>query len=201
MMEPFGVHDLISVTRVLTSSIQIDNDIYLDTFKPRIDKDVCQHFEVDFINALNSESVDEKSITKSFKSVYIPIAAATLSYARINIFKLFKYILDNGGIIYYTDTDSIVTNLKLPEDFIRACEAGPPPSQLGKLKLEHEIVEGYFVADKTYAFINTKGDLIKKAKGINSEYLTFNDYKKYTKKDLLIMVLKQLLIEIILKVV
>ena len=164
-------HDLVSVTRVLKNSIEMDEDLFLDTFKTSIDKEICEDFGVDYIKALNIESISEKSSTRSYNTVSIPIAAATLSYARIHMNKIIMHILDNGGKIYYTDTDSIVTDLKLSEDFVH-------PSELGKLKLEHEIEEGYFITDKTYAFINTKGKLVKKAKGVQSEFLTFDDYKK-----------------------
>lgn len=163
-------HDLYSVTRVLKNSIELNEGVFLDTYKPGIDKETCENFGVDFIKALNMESNDEKSTIRSHNAVSIPVAAATLSYARVHMNKLIMYILDNKGTIYYTDTDSIVTNLKLPEDFIHK-------SELGKLKLEHEIIEGYFISDKTYAFINSKGEIIKKAKGVESKYLSFNDYK------------------------
>jgi hypothetical protein len=163
-------HDLYSTTRVLKGSIELNENIFLDTYKPGIDKEVCANFGVDYIKALNMESNDEKSTIRSHNAVSIPVAAATLSYARVHMNKLIMYILDNKGEIYYTDTDSIVTNLKLPQDFIHA-------SELGKLKLEHKIVEGYFISDKTYAFINSKGELIKKAKGVESQYLSFDDYK------------------------
>lgn len=49
-----------------------------------------------------------------------------------------KYILDNGGNLYYT-TDSLVTDLKLAVYFLH--------NKLGKIKLEHS---AYFITDKTY---------------------------------------------------
>ena len=52
--------------------------------------------------------------------------------------KIMKYILYNGGNLYYT-TDSLVTDLKLAEDFLH--------NKLGKIKLEHS---AYFITDKTY---------------------------------------------------
>ena len=166
-----NTHDLISVTRAIKNSIEIDENLYLDTFKPGVDKEVCESFDVDMIKVLNTESVDEKSSTGRFKTVSLPIAAATLSYARIHMIKLMTFILENKGKIYYTDTDSIVTDFKLPDDIVH-------PSELGKFKLENEIVEGYFISDKTYAFVTTEGKLVKKAKGVDSEYLTLDDYKK-----------------------
>ena len=85
------------------------------------------------------------------------------------------YILNNGGSIYYTDTDSIVTNIKLPDPLIHS-------KKLGCLKLEHEIQKAFFVADKTYAMITKKLDengkpiVIIKSKGIIAKLLTYDDF-------------------------
>jgi len=167
-------HNILNITRVIRNTIEMEEDLFLDTFKPGIDKEVCEDFGIDFIKALNIESIDEKTNTKTFKSVSISTASAVIAYARIHMLELMLYILENGGKIYYTDTDSIVTDLKLPENFVHKTE-------LGKLKLEHTILEGYFVSDKTYAFINEKGKLIKKAKGVDSKKLSLDDYKKMYK--------------------
>ena len=40
-------------------------------------------------------------------------------------------VLNKGGSIYYTDTDSIVTDIKLDESVVG--------KDLGKFKLEHEV--------------------------------------------------------------
>ena len=61
-------------------------------------------------------------------------ASAILGYARIYMAKAIVYVFDKGGNVYYTDTDSIVTDIKLPEDWVS-------PSEIGKFKLEHEVVE------------------------------------------------------------
>lgn len=100
---------------------------------------------VDFIEVLNNANLDEKG-TIPINNVSITTAAAVLAYARIHPLaaKIMLYILENNGTLYYTDTDSIVTDLRLPEEMVH-------PTTLGKLKLEHTVVEGYFIADKTYA--------------------------------------------------
>ena len=96
----------------------------------------------------------------------VAIAAAITAYARI---KMIPYKLLPGTI--YTDTDSIITDLELPEELVS-------PNELGKLKLEHIITEGYFISDKTYCFKNVKGEVIKRAKGVKAKFLTWEDYKK-----------------------
>ena len=161
-------HNIISTTRILKNTIEINDNLYIDSYKPTIDKEVCDLFNLDFVKVLNYEGVDEvKNIT--YKSVSISTAAAVLSYARIHMAEILLYIYNNKGKLYYTDTDSVVTNLKLPEEFVDS-------KKLGKLKLEHVLKEGYFIADKTYAFKTDKDEIIKKAKGVDSTYLKLQDY-------------------------
>lgn len=92
--------------------------------------------------------------------------------------KLLLYVLNNGGKVYYTDTDSIVTDIELPSNIIH-------PKEIGKLKLEHIVTEGYFIADKTYTIRTKDGTIIKKAKGVDSDSLDFEDYKKMYNMDII----------------
>jgi len=155
---------------VVKNSIDLGDSIYIDTYKPGIDKDVCDEFNIDYHELLNKENLSESSIS-GVGNLSITTAAATLSYARIHMIKIMMFILENGGTIYYTDTDSIVTDFELPEHYI-------DPVKLGKLKLEHIIEQGYFVADKTYAFIDSNGKLKKASKGVKSSSLDYLDYEK-----------------------
>jgi len=77
--------------------------------------------------------------------------------------------LANGGKIYYSDTDSIVTSQKLPESLVSN-------KDLGKLKLEHEIDKAIFISGKTYCLIDKNGKITNKAKGVKSSCLTYKDY-------------------------
>jgi hypothetical protein len=164
-------HDLITTTRILKTFIEIDDNIYLDYYKPNIDKDICLSFGVDYIKALNDESFDESKSSRTYRSVSISTASAVLSYARIHMCKIKLHILNNNGNIYYTDTDSIVTDIKLPEEFVDSKE-------IGKLKLVHKIKEGYFISDKLYAYKSTENKIIKLSKGVKSKLLKFEDYIK-----------------------
>ena len=92
--------------------------------------------------------------------------------------KMLLYVLNNNGKLYYTDTDSIVTDLKLPDNIVH-------PTELGKFKLEYTIVEGYFIADKTYAIKTKEGLIIKKSKGVDSKSLEFKDYEKLYNMDII----------------
>src|SRR5688500_18398138 len=71
----------------------------------------------------------------------VPIAATITAYSRmiINQYKLDAMSL--GLEVYYSDTDSLVVNGPLPPKYI-------DDTELGLLKLEHEIEEAYFVAPR-----------------------------------------------------
>lgn len=77
--------------------------------------------------------------------------------------------MNRGGRIYYTDTDSIVTDIELPSELVSN-------NELGKFKLEYKVKEGIFISGKTYCLITQDGKFIKRAKGVNTESLSYNDY-------------------------
>jgi len=164
-------HDLITTTRIQKTFIEIDDNTYLEYYKPNIDKEICQKFGVDFIKVLNNENFDETKSSRTYRSVSISTASAVLSYARIHMLKIKLHILNNNGNIYYTDTDSIVTDFKLSDEFIHSKE-------IGKLKLEFEVKEGYFITDKLYAIKTINDQIIQLGKGIKSKLLKFEDYIK-----------------------
>ena len=86
-------------------------------------------------------------------------------------------ILDKGGKLYYTDTDSIVTDIELSPESVHK-------SELGKFKLEYTTEKALFIADKTYVLISDKIDdntkeneIVKRAKSVNSKNLKFENYE------------------------
>lgn len=164
-------HNLISTTRVQKNFIEIDDDTFLEYYKPNIDKEVCDVFGVDFTKALNNEKFEEVKSNRTYRSVSISTASAILAYARIHMAKIKLYILSIGGNIFYTDTDSLITDVKLPAHLVH-------PKEIGKFKLEHVIKKGYFIGDKIYAFKTTNNEVIKRARSVKSSELTFNDYIK-----------------------
>lgn len=145
----------------------ISNDKMLVTYVPKLDYDIIKQHNLDFIKV--SSQVYDKEV-ENRDNTSIVISAAVTAYARIHISKIKLYILSKGGEIYYSDTDSIVTNLELPDSMVNEKE-------LGKLKLENMINKGIFITNKTYGFINNKGEFINKAKGINNKSLTYTDYE------------------------
>ena len=100
----------------------------------------------------------------------IVISAAITAYARIHISKLKLEIFKLGSEIYYSDTDSIVTDIELPHSYVSA-------NKIGLLKLEHVLKEAYFISNKLYLLCNTKGDDIMKSRTANSSSLKYADFR------------------------
>lgn len=170
----------ISLTRKVTSRKDITDEDILLTYSAELDQLICESFDIDYLKALKDPKISSKQYHTNgkFKGVSIPIAAAVTAYGRIHITKIKKQILQMGGNIYYSDTDSVVTDIKLPASMV-------DPKAIGKLKLEHHIKRGYFISAKTYCLINDNGVEIKKAKGLNSNTLSEDDYvEMYKGKDI-----------------
>ncbi|KAJ8424719.1 hypothetical protein Cgig2_010042 [Carnegiea gigantea] len=83
----------------------------------------------------------------------VQISAAITAWARIHM-----YPLISRGDCYYTDTDSVVLKNPLPEDQVSS-------SELGKMKLEHEVIKGIFLAPKSYCISTREGGDVVKHKG------------------------------------
>lgn len=88
----------------------------------------------------------------------VAIASAVTAYSRMIINGHKLTALRNNLNIYYSDTDSLVVDGKLPDHLLDNAE-------LGKLKLEHHIREGIFPMPKVYYLETTDGKIITKAKG------------------------------------
>ena len=102
--------------------------------------------QLDFHMALDKDLRKARNKLMSKKpnhlNISLPIAMAVTAYARIQIYQFKEYILNKGGILYYTDTDSIFTNVHLPEDMVN--------SELGAMKLEYIACNAIFLAPKVY---------------------------------------------------
>jgi len=91
----------------------------------------------------------------------VAIASAISSYARI-------FMSEYRNKAMYHDTDSIIVPQPLSENLV-------DNSELGKFKLEHEIVYGIFSANKTYGVYTKEGKTKIAAAGFNSSLLTLTD--------------------------
>lgn len=132
---------------IVSKQVKISDDLYYVSYVKVLDKETCIKSGLDYINELNTLNVSEhtgnnKNSNIDFES--ISTGAAILSYARVYMAKAMLYVIQNGGTIYYTDTDSLVIDIKLPLSMT-------DPKKLGLFKLEVLVKQGYFLADKVYA--------------------------------------------------
>lgn len=124
-----------SLINKIVSYKEISNKNVLVTYVPTLDSDIIKSHNLDFIKVLNKYKDNE---IQHIDNTSIVISAAITAYARIHISKVKLYILSKGGKIFYSDTDSIVTDIKLSDCMVSS-------NELGKLKLEHLVKEGFFV--------------------------------------------------------
>ena len=160
--------NLIHSTREVLSTFNVTEDDYLVTYYPSISKSICDWHELDYIKIINTNYKDIET-DKEFKDASIAIAAAVTAYARVYMSKIKLDIINKGGSVYYTDTDSIVTNIPLDNELVG--------KDLGQFKLENKVKEGYFISSKTYCLVLYDGSVIIKAKGLNSSSITLNDFR------------------------
>lgn len=109
----------------ITSYKWISDNKVLVSYIPKLDYTVIKSHGLDFIKIVNKF---EDHALKGINVTSIAISAAITAYAKIYITKLKLDILKLGADLYYSDTDSIVTNKKLPTSMVS-------DKRLGLLKL------------------------------------------------------------------
>ncbi|KZT15563.1 hypothetical protein NEOLEDRAFT_1081995, partial [Neolentinus lepideus HHB14362 ss-1] len=164
--------DYIFSTRIVHSHTLLNEDKFLITYTPTISKEICSEHGLDFMKVLEKESkTNIENNLDLFKDVSIATAAFVTSYARIFINKIKLEILENGGNIYYSDTDSIVlNNTYLNNNWIG--------DNIGQFKLEYVIKEAYFISNKTYCLVLNNGDTVIKTKGVINNSISLEDFKE-----------------------
>jgi len=160
----FGMKLESTIIEMFDTSCETENAIFKDLL------DVYGETIKDFItidnhiltvrNSLMNFKYNENEDMFHGLDINIAIASAITSGARMWMSTLKNNPLFN---LYYSDTDSIVIDRKLP-DFLVGKE-------LGKFKLEYTIKRAVFLAPKVYAFITTENQEIIKVKGLNKEML------------------------------
>ena len=98
--------------------------------------------------------------TKKRNVAYAAIIAAK---ARIKLNNSLQRVIDDGGKLYYTDTDSIFAGYK----------DNRLGSELGDVKWSHVYEDGVFISSKFYYL---KGEELK-LKGVNKNFYTFEQIK------------------------
>lgn len=99
-----------SVMNKIVSYKEISNDKLLVTYVPGLDYDIITSHNLDFLK-VSSKYHDVE--LQNMVNASVVIRAAVTAYARIHMCKLKLNILSKGGQIFYSDTDSIVTDLNL----------------------------------------------------------------------------------------
>ena len=116
-------------------------------------------------NDLSKFLYDERNDLYHGIDVNIPIAAAITAGGRIH---MSEFKNNPNYDLYYSDTDSIVIDKKLPDNLIS--------DELGKFKLEHEITHAFFLAPKVYGLITPDNKEIIKIKGLSADAIKDKHY-------------------------
>ncbi|RKF82842.1 putative DNA polymerase [Golovinomyces cichoracearum] len=166
----------ILLTRKVTQEVEITQNHTLLSYLPGPDSDLIQEFELDDNKVCLKDlcNVDKQTF---IKNISIPVAAAVTSYARIFMSKVKLDILKNNGKIFYSDTDSIITDIELDKSLV-------DDKQIGKFKLEYDIDLAVMPAPKVYCLKLKDPDnilpagkkIIMKAKGGSTRNLTIEDF-------------------------
>ena len=162
----FGMDDNFSETEILSGKdyleMEKDNSVeIIDSVQLKDKYMVTSKYHSTYLNTRLDNG-------NEFHNVNIAIASAVTAYARIHMsqFKDPKFLRDNDLNLYYTDTDSLYFDNKIPETFISN-------TILGKLKLEGIFDEAIFLAPKVYALKNMEGEIIK-IKGLSKKSINYN---------------------------
>lgn len=130
--------EYISLVNTIHSYRELINDKLLVTYSKKQDYDIIKSHGLDFLKVLSDNKDKEISV---INNSYIVTSSAVTAYAIIHIRKIKLYILNRGGNIYYSDTDSVVTDIKLPFKMVSS-------NELGLLKLERQLSKGIFITVK-----------------------------------------------------
>jgi hypothetical protein len=140
--------------------------MHLVSYSNRLNYEHIDNLNLD-VNKVLKHHTDSEDRAQSASSVVI--SAAVTAYARI-IMSMHKLkILSRGGKIYYSNTDSIVTDMELDNNNVSSTE-------LGKFKLKHVIKQGVLISGNTYCLVLNDGTLVKSADIINPGNLSYEYY-------------------------
>ena len=135
-----------SIMHKIMSYKNISDNKVLVSYVPKLDSDIIESHNLDYIKIANKYKDNE---VQNINYTSIPISTAITAYDRIHLNRLKLDIINRGGQVYYPDTDSIVTNIQLPDNMVSN-------KKLGKLKLEHKIDKAIFISGKIYCFLDKK---------------------------------------------
>lgn len=124
------------------------------------------------ISFINSETgyIEVPSEIKS-EYIQVQVAAYVTSRARLVLLKALREVVNNGGNVYYCDTDSIVCDTPMNPDLI-------DETKIGFWALESTPERGLFLRPKVYTEIH-EGETLVKFKGVSRETQEELDYAFY----------------------
>lgn len=96
------------------------------------------------------------------------ISIRVTALAQLKLYSLIEQIQHLGGTIYYMDTDSIMTNVRLPTSMI-----------LGDIKLEYDWKRGVFLSQKSYIIDPFEGPPKVVMKGFTELKKKMNTYEQW----------------------
>jgi hypothetical protein len=175
----FGMKDEITKFEIL-DNVTPEDKAYIESIINLHKSDILDLIELDnytmiIFKDIANISFNDKTEIYHGTEVNIAIASAITAYARVYMSQFKNNPLYK---IYYSDTDSIVTNKPLSNDVIGVA--------LGQVKLEHTIKKAVFLAPKVYALITENDEEVIKVKGLTKEViskLSFNDLEGLLIKD------------------
>lgn len=165
----FGMNPVKEEHLVISSS---NSEIYYN--KLDVTNVINFNNNTELISYLENKDVIYKDDNLKNLNTSVGIASAITAYARIYMYQFKNFKNTN---VYYTDTDSIAIDKKLPEIFVG--------NELGKFKLEYIAEKSIFLAPKVYC-CKTKNEEVLKIKGfkLNKENnLKFEDFQDLLFKD------------------
>jgi hypothetical protein len=169
--------DKILATQEVKTFKQINDNNFIVTFVPVINREICESHGLDYYRVvLNERKQNIVGKLDVFQDTSIIMSAFTTAYARVHMHQIKLDILANGGSIYYSDTDSIVTNLSLNK--LKKIMGEKIGDKLGQLKFINDVSEGIFISNKTYALVVEDRKVIAKAKGVAKNSMKYSDYQK-----------------------
>ena len=166
----FDELNLLLKTRKVNSLKTITDNHFLVTYYSDISSEICKDNNLDYSKVLTFKETNDIEKDREFNDVSLTTSAAITSYSRIFMSKVKLDIISNKGNIYYTDTDSIVSDIPLNKELTSMYN-------IGKFKLEHSVKKGYFISSKTYCLLLQNGASIIKAKGVDSKSLNLNHFE------------------------
>jgi hypothetical protein len=175
----FGMKDEITIMEILKNAT-IEDQAALNSLLDLYDSTISDILDLDTHTLLIRKDKAALGYNKKddfFHGTEVNVAIAAAITAEARIF-MSQFKNNPNFKLYYSDTDSIVTNKPLPESMIGA--------EMGMLKLEYVIKRAIFLAPKVYALILEDGTEIIKVKGLNKAEISklhFSDLEALLIKD------------------